>query len=480
MSESIYHVITHAGAFDAIYDDEESPVKYQGSEIAISLFKSWVEINQISGEHGHLLDSNNIQPFELYGFCQPEGSGIIVLPPFDDLMEYEAENALLEQEAKEKESEMEQPSIVYDAAGGVYLDLDKNAVSATADLLKYFRDFIRSDSTIAQVPQDLMGFADGRMTMNKESAQQILRKLIDVAVNRKAGIPDATQEQRQRLADFAHDARVINDYLTKRVRSSGSRNLLRTPEMKKKYPYIDNQPRESFDSVTETMLIFDAVSGAEKLKLARELGTLRSGMESARSGMEKLNLVKRVKEIRELLGVKSATDTQPEPQQESKSTIADVNAVMPILKQFIGKSQLAAFASGIRGEEKQFFIDKMLEIANTIQNMPQTYGQDGMGDKAVVYLHYFKGSADWYITERDMEDEQVQAFGLADLFGDGGELGYISIQELIESGVELDFYWTPKTIGEIKEKNQEGQLDQANEVTVKESSSEAVDDGDDT
>jgi hypothetical protein len=144
---------------------------------------------------------------------------------------------------------------------------------------------------------------------------------------------------------------------------------------------------------------------------------------------------------------KDAINDNPE---KTENTIEDVNAVMPLLKRFIGKSQLSAVGMSIRGEEKQFFIDKMLEIANTIQTMPKTYGQDGMGDKAVAYLHYFKGSADWYITEKDMENEQLQAFGLADLFGDGGELGYISIEELIGSGVELDFHWKPKTIGEIR------------------------------
>ena len=61
---------------------------------------------------------------------------------------------------------------------------------------------------------------------------------------------------------------------------------------------------------------------------------------------------------------------------------------------------------------------------------------DGKGDDAVVYLHYFRGGMDWYITEKDMEEEQHQAFGLADL-GYGGELGYISIQELIDNGVSL-------------------------------------------
>jgi hypothetical protein len=47
---------------------------------------------------------------------------------------------------------------------------------------------------------------------------------------------------------------------------------------------------------------------------------------------------------------------------------------------------------------------------------------------------------------------QVQAFGLADLFGDGGELGFISIEEILENGGELDFYWTPKTLGAIRGK----------------------------
>lgn len=50
-----------------------------------------------------------------------------------------------------------------------------------------------------------------------------------------------------------------------------------------------------------------------------------------------------------------------------------------------------------------------------------------------------------------MEDEQLQAFGLADLFGDGGELGYISIEELKSVDAEFDLYWTPKTLREIKQ-----------------------------
>mgnify|MGYP001343359691 CR=1 FL=1 len=122
------------------------------------------------------------------------------------------------------------------------------------------------------------------------------------------------------------------------------------------------------------------------------------------------------------------------------------------LEKFIGKMQIAALIRGLRGEEKTAFIEIIGRLLYTIETMPETYGQDGKGDAAIVYLHYFRGSMDWYITERDVEDIQYQAFGLADL-GYGAELGYISIAELIQCNVELDFYWTPKTLAEIKAEN---------------------------
>lgn len=116
---------------------------------------------------------------------------------------------------------------------------------------------------------------------------------------------------------------------------------------------------------------------------------------------------------------------------------------------FIGRSQLIALGTVIRGEEKQFFFDKLTGLAALIETMPKTYEQDGKGEDAMVYLHYFRGGMDWYITEKDCEAEQLQAFGLAD-FGDGGELGYISIAELTAHDVELDFYFTPMTLREIR------------------------------
>ena len=118
------------------------------------------------------------------------------------------------------------------------------------------------------------------------------------------------------------------------------------------------------------------------------------------------------------------------------------------LGHFIGAAQRRAMAVGCRGEEAAYFMAKIAEYGKRVKEMPETYEQDGLGDKALVHLHYFTASCDWYITEKDSDPDgegQIQAFGAADL-GHGGELGYISIKELIQHGAELDLHWTPKTL----------------------------------
>lgn len=42
-------------------------------------------------------------------------------------------------------------------------------------------------------------------------------------------------------ADLAHDVRLINDYTGRRIRHSGSRGLLRTAELRRRYPHINTQ-----------------------------------------------------------------------------------------------------------------------------------------------------------------------------------------------------------------------------------------------
>lgn len=129
---------------------------------------------------------------------------------------------------------------------------------------------------------------------------------------------------------------------------------------------------------------------------------------------------------------------------------------------FMPASQRFSFLEALEGEEADFFIDNLWELAKSIRGIPVTYNTEDIetADK-VLHLHYFKGGVDAWIVERDVGDTpeqdglgpQLQAFGKITVMGGGwrdAEWGYISIQELIENGVELDFYWEAKTVKEMK------------------------------
>jgi hypothetical protein len=615
----------------------------------------------------------------------------------------------------------------------VYLGYSKEAIAATADLLRYFRDFIDSSFEKAKIPEGLEGFAIGSVgqsdTMTKEQAKDLLHRLVDVAINRKVGDYGMNPRQEKRLEDFRWDAHVIDDYMNKRIRHTGARNMLRTPEMKKKYPEIDNQPASldstCFDSVTYDALVVEArrldrvsyvvqrvlnhaggelkVASYEVSKprmfrgsanvtvtfklsdgqaltvyfhnpagkprtlkptdeliswkwvlnkkdvtivVAPERGkdldvamVARRVMSLANKNSEafaksqskakatddkiaglKVEIEGKETQLTSLLGQIADAESEvayreeqelapvpapvppaaaatvepppaavaaaeaagpadaappgmippvvaeaaaaeppaavepaplvavvPVPEEDTSSdslvdlavaaaqngadgiakiltsdyftfnvdgdeailtdelraqveaalgkklvekvfpgfegqvnlvpeeaapaaaqpaavekepaTKLDAGNAMSRLGNHLGMSQRKAVGAAMRGEERQYFYDKMVELDETVRNMPVTYSQDGKGDAAVAYLHYFTGSSDWYITERDKGDpddspEQAnsQAFGFAVLNGDteNAELGYINIGELTRHGAELDFHWSPKTLGEIK------------------------------
>ena len=132
-------------------------------------------------------------------------------------------------------------------------------------------------------------------------------------------------------------------------------------------------------------------------------------------------------------------------------TTQDVSQALQEISKFLPQGQLQVLRNNTRGEEGDFFIEKIAEVAEIIRTMPATYQQDGKGDTAVAHLHYFIGGCDWWITEKDMEGGTPQAFGLASLNGGEPELGYISIDELVLLAVELDLYWTPRTLAEIRQ-----------------------------
>lgn len=90
-----------------------------------------------------------------------------------------------------------------------------------------------------------------------------------------------------------------------------------------------------------------------------------------------------------------------------------------------------------------------------LDKVPRLYEQDGKGDDAIIYAHYFScwSNWDWYMLEYD--PDTGEAFGIVKGFET--EYGYFSLREFEELNrgrgieiVERDIYWSPLTVGFVK------------------------------
>lgn len=100
-------------------------------------------------------------------------------------------------------------------------------------------------------------------------------------------------------------------------------------------------------------------------------------------------------------------------------------------------------------ESKEEYPSMIQNISEAYANIPPLYAQDGKGKNAVVWLHYFAGGSDWFITELDKKENR--AFGYVVLNGDVqmSEFGYVDINELLPINlVNLDLYWSVQTLNQ--------------------------------
>ena len=212
---------------------------------------------------------------------------------------------------------------------------------------------------------------------------------------------------------------------------------------------INHHQRATFET-TKIEVDFD---GQKAYSLFLPIGKFENWSVKERWLSSSMNRKRTIEYILEQLK-DEAKGNVPATKTEEPKTESEIKSKLEAIKPFMGEAQYSILNGAINNPDNEFK-DVINELYQTITTMPKTYEQDGMGDKAVAYLHYFKGGNDWWITEKDTGDQQDQAFGLASINGYEPELGYISIVELTENDIELDFYWEPKTVGEIKGEDME-------------------------
>ena len=114
---------------------------------------------------------------------------------------------------------------------------------------------------------------------------------------------------------------------------------------------------------------------------------------------------------------------------------------LKFLRSVMSKSQFYAFGDLCKNsEERDFFRLKALELEKTFKDLPALYLTDGQKD-SLFTVHYFGPSFDCWIKEIDLETGE--AFGMSKFYGNDPELGYISIHDLCENGMEIDLNFAP-------------------------------------
>jgi len=130
----------------------------------------------------------------------------------------------------------------------------------------------------------------------------------------------------------------------------------------------------------------------------------------------------------------SVSVVRPGGTPDFKEIPQEVAEIMPYQQQ--------AFLKEAGLKEFQWVLQDLLEAVKDLPSRAPDKGGDTM-----VYLHYFYGSADWYIQEKDGDI----LYGFANIGDDqNAEFGTVYLKDLVEHGsIELDFHFTPTEMNKI-------------------------------
>jgi hypothetical protein len=130
------------------------------------------------------------------------------------------------------------------------------------------------------------------------------------------------------------------------------------------------------------------------------------------------------------------------------------------IKKIVPRSMLLSINESLTERERakrngQDFenFDYFENLIEGYREIPKLYYQDGKGKNAIVYLHYFSGGTDWYITELDKQTNEAYGYVILNEDTQNSEFGYVDINDLVTNNrIEVDLYWSFQTLNEIFEK----------------------------
>lgn len=119
---------------------------------------------------------------------------------------------------------------------------------------------------------------------------------------------------------------------------------------------------------------------------------------------------------------------------------------MRFIAPYLPTEQEAQLWNKLHDDQKAPVIKRVMDIAYIIEVMAVSPEQQTAGISAIAYLHYRCEGSDWYIIERDSDNDMVIGYFIAK---DKCIFCSISTKQLLHHNVELDLEFKPCTIAGI-------------------------------
>lgn len=137
---------------------------------------------------------------------------------------------------------------------------------------------------------------------------------------------------------------------------------------------------------------------------------------------------------------------------KQQNIIASAVAAVPLVRKFAPPSQMREIIAGTQGDEREKFLGILADFGDRIFRMPAASGDkapplDAEGE--IAQLHYRVGRYNWYLTRKGSENPVENAVVFVTAPGVRESIGFISVQEILASGGELDLSFKPQRLSKI-------------------------------
>ena len=304
--------------------------------------------------------------------------------------------------------------------GGVWYPRTKEAKDRNADFVKEFAEKFYPENKKNFQPNQIEQLAESAL----ENGSIEIKASID---NRIAYLENLIAELKE---ERKHDQEKISR-LEAALENQTEENIAEL-EMRQEQAELDDETEWEKENTLTEAEEREYLEKQSEIKIPAETIELTSEMlDSLHEAAEKESLADEPQAEKEIL--RDSEKSVDNNLTVSPKELAIAKSVLPTV-QYVSTLKFA------QGEEREFFVNKIKEIAVAVENAPKINATDGLEEHRIVLRYFHPSGTQSFITEIGKDGD---AFGFQCLNDDweNAEWGYINIDELKNiRGMEVDFH----------------------------------------